>query len=85
MPHGDSMRTQRLTMKDDMYGSSVLRGLRTELLTMGSLVQMAYSKARTAVLLRNEKVAEEVVRGDDVIDDMELELDEKCTSVIART
>lgn len=85
MPHGDSMRTQRLTMKDDMYGSSVLRGLRTELLTMGSLVQMAYSKARTAVLLRNEKTAEEVVRGDDVIDDMELELDEKCTSVIART
>ncbi len=76
---------QRLIMKDQMYGSSVLRGLRTELLTMGSLVQMAYSKARTAVLLRDAKVAEEVVRGDDVIDEMELELDEKCTSVIART
>ncbi len=76
---------QRLTMKDQMYGSSVLRGLRTELLTMGSLVQMAYSKARNAVLLRDVKVAEDVVKGDDVIDEMELELDEKCTSVIART
>ncbi len=76
---------QRLIMKDQMYGSSVLRGLRTELLTMGSLVQMAYSKARTAVLLRDTKAAEDVVRGDDVIDEMELELDEKCTSVIART
>ena len=76
---------QRLIMKDQMYGSSVLRGLRTELLTMGSLVQMAYSKARTAVLLRDTKVAAEVVSGDDVIDEMELELDEKCTSVIART
>lgn len=72
-------------MKDQMYGSSVLRGLRTELLTMGSLVQMAYSKARNAALLRDVKVAEEVVKGDDVIDEMELELDEKCTSVIART
>ena len=72
-------------MKDQMYGSSVLRGLRTELLTMGSLVQMAYSKARNAVLLRDVKVAEDVVKGDDVIDEMELELDEKCTSVIART
>ena len=76
---------QRLIMKDQMYGSSVLRGSRTELLTMGSLVQMAYSKARTAVLLRDTKAAEDVVRGDDVIDEMELELDEKCTSVIART
>ena len=76
---------QRLIMKDQMYGSSVLRGLRTELLTMGSLVQMAYSKARTEVLLRDTKAAEDVVRGDDVIDEMELELDEKCTSVIART
>ena len=72
-------------MKDQMYGSSVLRGLRTELLTMGSLVQMAYSKARNAVLLRDVKVAEDVVKGDDVIDEMELELDEKCTSIIART
>ena len=72
-------------MKEQIYGSSVLRGLRTELLTMGSLVQMAYSKARTSVLLRDVDAAEGVVRGDDVIDEMELELDEKCTSVIART
>lgn len=71
-------------MKEQIYGSS-LRGLRTELLTMGSLVQMAYSKVRTSVLLRDDKAADEVVRGDDVIDEMELELDEKCTSVIART
>ena len=75
---------QRLIMKEQIYGSS-LRGLRTELLTMGSLVQMAYSKVRTSVLLRDDKAADEVVRGDDVIDEMELELDEKCTSVIART
>ena len=71
-------------MKEQIYGSS-LRELRTELLTMGSLVQMAYSKVRTSVLLRDDKAADEVVRGDDVIDEMELELDEKCTSVIART
>ena len=72
-------------MKETAYGSSVLRGLRTELLTMGSLVQMACGKVRNAVLLRDLACAEEVVKGDDVIDDMELELDEKCTSVIART
>ena len=47
---------QRLIMKEQIYGSS-LRGLRTELLTMGSLVQMAYSKVRTSVLLRDDKAA----------------------------
>ncbi|WP_273522949.1 phosphate signaling complex protein PhoU [Mailhella massiliensis] len=72
-------------MKDQMYASPALRGLRTELLTMGSLVQMAYSKARTALLLRDVAAAEDVVKSDDAIDEMELELDEKCTSIIART
>ena len=72
-------------MMDQRYGSPVLRGLRTELLTMGSLVQLAYGKARTALLLRDAAAAEEVVRSDDAIDEMELELDETCTSVIART
>ena len=72
-------------MTDHLYGGSALRGLRTELLTMGSLSQMAFSKVRQAVLKRDAGLAKEVIDGDDVIDDMELELDERCTSIIART
>ncbi|MGN0008644.1 MAG: phosphate signaling complex protein PhoU [Desulfovibrionaceae bacterium] len=72
-------------MNDVLHGTSGIYALRTDVLTMSALVRQVCGKVHAAVRLRDERMAEEVVRGDDAIDEMELDLDATCTSLIART
>ena len=60
-----------------------LSALEDELLTLGGMVEKAIAKSLDALKNRNLPLAEEVVREDDVIDEMRFALEEKCIDLIA--
>jgi phosphate transport system protein len=61
-----------------------LEDLRTELLEMGGLVQEQVRDAITAISNADIQLAERVVIIEDEVDAKEIELDEHCTSILAR-
>ncbi len=60
-----------------------LTTLQDDLLVMGSMVEKALSKAMHALRNRDMQAAREVVRDDDIIDDKQVEIEERCIHVIA--
>lgn len=58
--------------------------LKEELLKMGRLLEEQVYKAVKALAEKNIDMAHEVITHDDVIDRMELEIEQKCYSLIAR-
>lgn len=60
-----------------------LSALEDELLTLGGMVEKAIAKSLDALKNRNLALAEEVIREDDVIDEMRFALEEKCIDLIA--
>jgi len=50
---------------------------------MGGMVEETVDKAPHALLARDAAVAREVIKGDAVIDDLELEVEEKCLDILA--
>ena len=60
-----------------------LDALKKEILTMGSMVEEATNKAITSLTQRSPELAEEVLSGDDSIDQMELEVEESCLKALA--
>ena len=60
-----------------------LSALEDELLTLGGMVEKAIAKSLDALKNRNHALAEEVIREDDVIDEMRFALEEKCIDLIA--
>src|SRR6056297_192177 len=60
-----------------------LKDLENEMLKMGSIVGESISKSIEALMSKNMELAEEVIRDDDIIDDYELDIEEKCTRLIA--
>jgi len=60
-----------------------LDALKKEVLTMGSMVEEATNKAITSLTQRSPELAEEVLSGDDSIDQMELEVEESCLKALA--
>ena len=60
-----------------------LSALEDELLTLGGMVEKAIAKSLDALKNRDLALAEEVVREDDVIDEMRFALEEKCIDLIA--
>ncbi len=58
--------------------------LRHELLMMGELVSAAIDKAVTSLAKQDITLARQVIDGDDVIDDLEISIEEKCMLLIAR-
>lgn len=60
-----------------------LESLKRELLVMGSLVEESINKAITALAKRRPELAEEVLAGDDVIDQKEVKIDEECLKILA--
>ena len=60
-----------------------LSALEDELLTLGGMVEKAIAKSLDALKNRNLTLAEEVIREDDVIDEMRFALEEKCIDLIA--
>ncbi len=60
-----------------------LRIVQDELLMMGSMVEKAIGHSLEALKNRDLLMAEEVVRDDDIIDDKQYEIEEKCIDLIA--
>jgi phosphate transport system protein len=61
-----------------------LERIRTELLTMGGIVERQVSEAVEALLTGDAELAEKSRRNDRQTNDMELMIDEHCTMIIAR-
>ncbi|MBI4567400.1 MAG: phosphate signaling complex protein PhoU [Planctomycetes bacterium] len=57
--------------------------LERELLLVGSLVEEAINKAIRALVDRRLDLCEQVIRGDDVIDRKEVEVEEECLKILA--
>lgn len=57
--------------------------LQDDLLLMGSMVEKALAKAMDALRNRDMQAAREVVRDDDIIDDKQVEIEDRCIHVIA--
>jgi phosphate transport system protein len=60
-----------------------LAQLQGEILKMGTLVEELIYKATKSMLNKDYQLAEEVIATDDVVDDMALEIEQKCLSLIA--
>ena len=61
-----------------------LEQIRTELLTMGGLVERQLSEAVEALVTGDTDKAEQARKSDQGINDMEMMIDEQCTLIIAR-
>jgi len=61
-----------------------LKGLHKDILKMAALTQEAIYKSTEALKNRDKTQAEEVVNKDTDVDELELEIDEKCIDLIAR-
>lgn len=57
--------------------------LQKSLLQMGGLVEEAIAKAIQSLKDQDPSLAEEVIRGDDTIDNLEMEIEEGCLALIA--
>jgi len=62
---------------------SELEELQQLILKMGTLVEEAIYKAVKSLAMKDSDLANEVIKGDDTIDDMELEIEKKCLRLLA--
>ena len=60
-----------------------LERVKKEILEMGTLVEAATNKAITALIDRRPELAEEVMAGDDTIDEKEVTIEEECLKILA--
>lgn len=60
-----------------------LRALQQDILRMGSLVEQAVYKAVEALVKRDPVLAKEVMTGDDAIDALRLDIENRCVRLIA--
>lgn len=61
-----------------------LEGLRAELLRMGEMVSKAIEDAVQSLAKQDEELAKKVIAGDDIIDQLEMDIEDKCMVLIAR-
>ena len=61
-----------------------LETLRQDLVRMGEIVQVSIKDAVEALAKRDKDLARRVMEGDDVIDRMQVEIEDRCISLIAR-
>jgi phosphate transport system protein len=62
---------------------SELQALKNRLLNMGALVEQRVHQAIQALMERNLGLAEEIVRGDQEVNEMQIEIDERCLRLFA--
>jgi phosphate transport system protein len=60
-----------------------LEGLKREILAIGAMAEDATARALEALLNRDLDLAEQVIRGDNLLDQKELEVEEECLKVLA--
>jgi phosphate transport system protein len=58
--------------------------LRNELLRMGSIVEKQIYKSVEALTKQDEKLADLVIKDDDLVDNLEKEIEDRCIKLIAR-
>ncbi len=68
----------------ERYFQTELNDLKINLLKMASMVEKALSDSLKAFNRRDEKLAEEVIKGDEEINEMEVQIDRQCLSLLAR-
>ena len=61
-----------------------LESVRQELVHMGQIVQDAIKNAVDALARRDKSLAQQVMDGDDLIDAMQVDIEDRCISLIAR-
>ncbi len=61
-----------------------LETLRQEILRMGELVGQSIEDAVQSLARQDEQLAKKVIAGDDVIDQLEMDIEDKCMVLIAR-
>ena len=61
-----------------------LESLRQELVHMGQIVQDSIKNAVDALARRDKTLAQQVMDGDDLIDSMQVDIEDRCISLIAR-
>ena len=61
-----------------------MESLRQDLVHMGEIVQVSIKDAVDALAKRDKDLARRVMEGDDVIDRMQVEIEDRCISLIAR-
>ena len=61
-----------------------LESVRQELVHMGQIVQDSIKNAVDALARRDKALAQQVMDGDDLIDSMQVEIENRCISLIAR-
>ena len=61
-----------------------LESVRQDLVHMGQIVQDAIKNAVDALARRDKALAQQVMDGDDLIDSMQVEIEDRCISLIAR-
>jgi phosphate transport system protein len=61
-----------------------LEAIRNQVLKMGGLVEQQSINALEALLRHNPDLAQEVVKRDDQVNSMEVDIDEECTRIIAK-
>jgi phosphate transport system protein len=71
------MTTEHRTFDDE------LKELNRMILEMGGLVESAISRAVESLKKKDEEMAKDVIRGDDRLNKLEVEVDEKCVSLLA--
>lgn len=60
-----------------------LSDLENEMLKMGSIVRESISKSIEALMNKDLELADKVIEDDDIIDNLELDIEEKCVRLIA--
>lgn len=60
-----------------------LKALEQDILRMGSLVEEAIAQSIRSLARQDVEMAEEVIRNDEFIDDLELEIEDRCLKLIA--
>ena len=61
-----------------------LKGLNQDILKMAIMAQESILKSIEALVNNNEALAKELIKNDDKVDELELNIDEKCIDLIAR-
>jgi phosphate transport system protein len=66
-----------------LHFESEMQGLKSQLLTMAGLVEKQIHRAVTALIHRSEAEARAVVQSDAAVNDLQIEIDERCLRILA--
>jgi phosphate transport system protein len=60
-----------------------IENLKREILTLGAMTETAVREATSAMVNRDEALAKDVIRNDDKLDEMEVQIEENCLKTLA--